>query len=106
MANIPVNIKSGEPNCRVVPGSFRAKKPRQGTAGDSVTFNAKQIKEEVAISFPHGIFDVDRVILNSSNGFKETLDVQSDAPEGRHNYTVKHKNDSCVGASPPQIIID
>ena len=106
MATKPVNIKRKEEGCEVVPGTQHAKKPKPGSVGDTVQFNASQIREDATILINERIFGRGTIVLNSSNGYKEDLPVESDAPEGEHTYTVKWKTNECVGASPPKLIID
>ncbi|MCZ6776420.1 MAG: hypothetical protein O7D34_08195 [Ignavibacteria bacterium] len=106
MATRPVNIKRKGGGCEVVPGTQHAKKPKPGSVGDTVRFNASQIGQDVRILIVASIFGRGTIVLNSRKGYKEDLPVKSGAPVGEHTYTVKWKTKGCVGASRPRMIID
>ena len=106
MATKPVNIKRKGEGCEVVPGTQHAKKPKPGSVGDTVRFNASQIRQDVRILILASIFGRGTIVLNSSNGYKKDLPVKSGAPVRKHTYTVKWKTKECVGASRPKLIID
>ncbi len=106
MATKPVNIKRKGEGCEVVPGTQHAKKPKPGSVGDTVQFNASQIREDATILINERVFGRGTIVLNSSNGYKKDLPVKSGAPVRKHTYTVKWKTKECVGASRPKLIID
>jgi hypothetical protein len=106
MATNPVNIKRKGEGCEVVPGTQHAKKPKPGRDGDTIQFNASQIREDTTIDINERIFGKGTIVLNSSNGYKEDLPVKSDAPEGEHTYSIRWKTNECEGDSPPKMIID